>query len=148
MKKQLFFGGVPTAPDVKKLDDTLGVPKEGDVIAWAVLEKIVACARSDYRFTSVVSSWRKKLEREHNVLMIAEPGEGLVAATPDQRIDWAARKVKHGRRSIVRGSAVAATTDAARLSAACVETRAWICDVPARLRLAEQCAARQVRKPV
>jgi len=148
MSKHMFFGGVPTAPDVKRIEDALGVPKEGTTIAWKHLEGIILCARTEYRFSSVVTAWRKKLEREHSVLMIAEAGTGLKAATPDERIDWSARKVKAGRRAIVRGASVALTTDAGRLSAACAETRAWICDVPARLRLAEQCAARPIKKPV
>lgn len=147
-RNNLFFSGIPTAPDVKKIEDSLGTPKEGDIVEWGMIEKIILCTRNTYRFSSVVTAWRKKLEREQNILMIAEPGKGLKAASPDERIDWSARKVRYGRRAIVRGSAVAASTDTARLSSACAETRAWICDVPARLRLAEQCAARPVKKPV
>jgi hypothetical protein len=144
--KALFASGMPTAPDVRRIEEAVGVPAEGDVIAWDLLEEITANDRNSHRFGAVIHAWRRKLEREHNVFLVAEPGKGLKAATPDERIAWAAAKVRTGRRAIVRGSAVAATTDANRLGKDAVAVRSFLVDVPARLRLAEQCAPKTVKR--
>jgi hypothetical protein len=144
--KTLFGSGMPTAPDVRRIEEAVGVPAEGDVIAWSRLEEITSNYRNSHRFGAVIHAWRRKLEREHNVFLVAEAGKGLKAATPDERIAWAAAKVRTGRRAIVRGSAVAATTDAHRLGKDAVAVRSFLVDVPARLRLAEQCAPKTVKR--
>ncbi len=62
-------------------------------------------------------------------------------ATPDARVTWASKKLKHGRRAIMRGSRIAATTDANRLSnGKARELRQFLVDVPMRLRLQESLA--------
>jgi hypothetical protein len=137
-KQKLFLGGVPTAPDIKAIEDAVGLPGEGALVSWEMLEKILNKNRGEHRFKTVVTAWRKKLMRDHNVLMVARGGEGLVAATPDERIDYGSRQQKIGVRHIRRGAVVAALTDGTRLTAPkAKEVRAFLVDVPNRLRLIE-----------
>jgi hypothetical protein len=144
--KAVFASGMPTAPDVRRIEEAVGVPVEGQIVEWSLLAVVTNTIRDSHRFGAVIHAWRRKLEREHNVFLISEPGKGLKVATPDERIAWAAAKVRTGRRAIVRGSAVAATTDANRLGKDSVAVRSFLVDVPARLRLAEQCAPKTVKR--
>ena len=145
-KTNLFFGGVPTAPDVKKLDEAIGLPSEGMLIQYEKLESIIGCGRDASRYATVVHAWRKRLWNEHNLLLIAVEGEGLKVANPAERVETAAKKAKHGKRAIMVASVIALRTEPERLTAPQRETRAWLADVPSRLRLAEQVAPKPVRR--
>lgn len=114
---RLHFGGIPTEIDVRKLVEQFGVPKEGAKITWEELEETLEMDRSVQRFRTVTNAWRKKLFREHGLLVKAiGMGEGLEIATPSQRIDVSSRQFKHGMRRIRRASHIAISTDRGRLS--------------------------------
>lgn len=133
-----FFRGVPTEVDVKRLEETFGIPAEDVLIEYDSIEQALQLQKDSYRFRTVLHAWRSKLEREYNLLMVAVSGQGVKVATPDDRVTWASKKLKQGRRSIVRGSGIAATTDASRLSdSKARELRQFLVDVPMRLRLQE-----------
>ena len=133
-----FFRGVPTEVDVKRLEDAFGIPSEDTLIDYGEIENALQLAKDSSRFETVLRAWRGKLEREYNLLMVSVRGQGIKAATPDTRVTWASKKLKQGRRAIVRGSGIAATTDANRLSdGKARELRQFLVDVPLRLRLQE-----------
>lgn len=108
--------GTPTGPAVDNLEAFFGVPEEGTVIRWEDLEEILGLLRVSPRFRTVVSAWREKLLREHNVFLCAVGnGGGLLVAPPNARVDVAARKVAQGRRFVERGILLAVSTDHNRL---------------------------------
>ena len=110
--------GAPTEPAVNNLMEFFGVPDEGTIISWEDLEAVLSLSRSTSRFRTVVGAWRSKLFREHNVFMSAVgSGGGLVSSPPNTRVDVAARKIEQGRRAVLSGMFLAATTDHARLDA-------------------------------
>jgi hypothetical protein len=112
----VFLGGIPTEPDVKRLEEALGVPEEGAVVSWEALEGVLHDHRRAHRFLTVVNAWRRKLHREHNVVMVAVRGEGLMSAPPDVRLDSGARRIRSGFRSIFRAGTVLEGTDRNRLT--------------------------------
>lgn len=86
-RSKLFFGGVPTAPDVKKLEDRFGIPSASSTVTH---EDIAGCIGSPWksaRYGSVMGSWRKKLMREHNVDTVVVPGVGVKFLTGSERIN-------------------------------------------------------------
>ena len=83
---RLFFGGIPTAPDVKKLEDRFGILKAGTLISHAELSSCIGVPWKSTRYRSVVESWRKKLMREHNIDTGAEPSVGIRILTGPERI--------------------------------------------------------------
>lgn len=90
---KVFFGGLPTAIDVKKLEDRFGVPEEGTLIRHADIEACIGVKWRTPRYTTVLNAWRKKLESPHNLHTAVEPGEGLKILTADEavdvrRVDW------------------------------------------------------------
>lgn len=115
-KTMIFGGGVPTAPDVKKLVDSIGIPKEGDVVAYTQLEKLLRLNRDSFRFRTVLNAWKRKLFAENNVLMTSVPTVGYKAADPSERIVDSKSRVRSGFKKVKMGSVVAGSTDRARLS--------------------------------
>jgi len=132
-----YFRGIPTKIDVDRLDAKFGVPKEGDEITFAACSDALGMPETSHRFRTVVHAWRKKLFRDHNLLSVGT-GEGAFRfADPAERIDFASRKVKSGRRSVGYAVVIAHGTDARRLTADQQKTRAGLLELNAgRLRLA------------
>lgn len=137
MLETKFMRGVPTDLDVRRLEERFGIPEEDVIITWDEIEQELAVPKNSFRFKSVLTAWRKKLEREHNIIMIAVPKQGIKAANPDDRLTYASKKMKSGKKFIVRASTIATLTDEKRLTEAGKKKRLSIADVPNRIRLIE-----------
>lgn len=135
--QKVFFGGLPTDLDVKKLIEVIGIPEESTVISYEKIGDVIGELPRTNRYMAITTAWRKKLFREHNVLMDTRRGEGFYRATPKDRVSVASDKAHMGKRAIIRASTIAGTTEKTKLDE---ETRK-ICDhlsmLPGRLRLAE-----------
>jgi hypothetical protein len=109
--------GVPTAPDVKRLDEALGVPIEGSVILYDRLSEIIQAPKKSNRFRTVLNAWRRKLFREHNIeLDPTGDAQGLIVLPPGGRIGKAVRNHASGRRKQKRAWYLSSMTDRERLS--------------------------------
>lgn len=58
----LFFGGMPTGPDVKKLNDRWPEPKQGDRFSYSEIERTIGISRNEGRFHSITNAWRADLQ--------------------------------------------------------------------------------------
>ena len=116
-KTNLFFGGVPIQPDVDAIMAKWPVAAltEGTSIPEDEIARLINVPWNSHRYNTVVAAWRKRMFRDHNILM-AKGGRTLTILTPDQRIDYAGARQKTGVRAIVRGGVYTETTDRARLS--------------------------------
>ena len=144
---KLFLGGVPTKPDVDKLREAFGVPKEGALISWDDIEKASGLKRRTHRFNTVVASWRRGLDREHNVVMGAEAGKGLICLPPNERVQTSAGKVRSGLRMVGRGARISMATDRSRLSEEGKATADHINRMAASIRLAMATEAKAKELP-
>lgn len=115
-KKNLYFGGVPTDIDLKRLDDAFGVPEIGTIITHEDIENVIMVKWKSHRYATVTTRWRKMLERDHAVLMTAIKGEGYKAANARERVETASNKLGYGKRMIGRAVGIAARTDTRKLS--------------------------------
>lgn len=111
----IFNGGISTEPEVNALIEKFGVPEPNAEIPYSEVEKVIGVDRKKSRWASVTTAWRNRLEREHNVLLEAVPGEGFRAMTPDDRIVYSGKKYKHGIKAITRALVVVQKTDLAQL---------------------------------
>ena len=102
MGNKLFFGGIPTTSDVRKLAAAFGVPAIGDEIAHDEMAATLGIAKTSNRYTGVVSAWRKLLRRDHNIEMGAVMGYGLRALNPDERISASIKGIRQGARKQIR----------------------------------------------
>lgn len=137
-------GGIPTDIDVERIIKEIGIPQPGDVVLYADIDRVLSMDRSNYRWKSVVMAWRKKMDREHNIILKARTNEGFVALDGSGRADFCGRVYKGGLRRITRAAVVATRTDRIGLSAEDVRTLDHIASTGASLRLAAATAARQI----
>ena len=112
----VFSGGIPTAPDVTHLIEDIGIPDEGSVIEYGRVEELINSVRRAFRFKTVTHAWRKRLEREHGVLLVAVPNVGFKAACPTDRLSVSHSYYKQSIRRAMRCSDIAGTTDRKRLN--------------------------------
>lgn len=137
---KLFFGGVPTKPEVDALLEIVKVKAEGQILTKEEIEESMGCDTRSNRGGSIIGSLKRRALRELNVWLCAVPREGYRIADPAERMQSSAGLVAQGRRRIARAAVVAETTDAARLDEEGRKLRDSIRTIPARLRLAELCA--------
>jgi hypothetical protein len=137
--KPVFYG-VTTLPEVQIMTDAYQELREGDEILYAdIAEKICEQVRS-HRYMTIVTSWRKKLFKNQNIILIPDDGKKYIVASPHQRVTVSANKAKIGMRHISRSSIIAATTDRSRLSPEDAKTCDHYRMLPGKLRLAEMTA--------
>lgn len=108
---ELYRKGAPVELDVNRLDEAVGVPPAGTVIPHERIEQVIGISRSEHRYGSVVAAWRRRMLRDHNILLVGRPGVGLLAADGADRVRWASGRAESGRRAIAKAAHVAATTD-------------------------------------
>jgi hypothetical protein len=144
MSKQ-FFGGVPTDIEVKQLSERFGVPVAGQIVTYESITEAIKVDKSTYRWRTVVTAWRKKLEREHNIILKAIDNVGFEALNAAGRVELSARVFKQAVRRTGRAANIAAQTNRAELS----EDQRKVCDhiqnTGAALRLAAAQASRQIK---
>jgi hypothetical protein len=140
-----FFGGLPTEPDVNRIVAETAGMQENQLIPYDLLERAIGEKRNSDRFRSVISALKKRLLRDRNWLLIAERNQGYVIADPSKRVGWSSSEVYASRRKILRASAIASTTDAAKLTEEQRRIRDHIRDIPAKLRLAELTAPKPIK---
>lgn len=109
------FGGIPTDVDVRALHDTFGVPTEGQRIPYEDIAGVIGVEPRSNRWMTVVTAWRKRLIREHNVYLLARDG-ALIGMAPEQRVDLGSGKLRTGVRMFRRAHDVVSGTDRTRLS--------------------------------
>ena len=108
----LFFGGVPTGPDVRRLreafpDDDM---PEGRVISYDEVEEVLGRERGSSRFETVTSIWRRVFERDTGRILHRVRQEGFKVIVDREKVQLAAQKIstagRLSRRAVVVGSAV------------------------------------------
>ena len=117
-KDNLVFGsGVPTAPDVAKLDEQFVDLPEGLIITDEEIEECTGLERTTFRFNTVVGAWRKGLERNRNIILGAVRGQGLKVLDRKERCELGGCKLKTGLRATKRAGNIITKTDKTGLPA-------------------------------
>lgn len=99
----LYLGGIPTAPDVKRLHDEFGVPNPGDEFTHQTIEFILGLKRNSSRYRTVTSAWRKELLTDKNIDLAAVPGEGYRCLDQSERVEANVKIQKQGIRRTGKG---------------------------------------------
>ena len=141
-----FAVGMPTAVDVTRLMEAFGVPSEGTRISYEDIERLLSVTPRQSRFWSVTAAWRRKLEREHNLLIEAVPGEGFDVLTNRGRVGFTARDFKSGLRKVTRAGERAAKTSRVQLSPQEVRVLDYQSQCAAQWRVQAAVEARKLRE--
>ena len=114
MKDNVFFGGVPTEPDVKALRETWpdSAMEAGQVIPYDAVAKVIGSKRESARFRTVTSRWRALVERETGRIVIGvELGVGFKVLDNTQKIDLGHSHLASAVRQSRRAYRLTATVD-------------------------------------
>lgn len=100
--KQLYFGGLPTEPDIKKLREVFpeSEMKPGKAIAYEEVSAIIKVPYGSSRFQAVTNQWRKVVEKETNIIIGTKPGEAFVVLSESEKVGLSGDQLrKAGRRA-------------------------------------------------
>ena len=86
MTQKLYFGGVPTDPEVKRLAEAFGTPDPG-LIPYEQLEAVVDVTRETNRFRTILTRWRRRLLQEQNIYTAAIQGAGIKVLNEPERTE-------------------------------------------------------------
>jgi hypothetical protein len=107
-KTRLFFGGVPTTPDVNRLEEAYGreLLTAGTLIPYVDVTEVINEQPGTSRFKSVTHAWRKKMETDYNIIIDCEiESQAFIVLTEGGKVELSrsklGRAVKAARRSYV-----------------------------------------------
>jgi hypothetical protein len=80
-----FRSGVPTAPDIVRIMDTIGVPVEGMKIPYETIESILGVTSKTHRWKSVTNAWREELLKKYGMTTKCE-GRHYIMQTDSERL--------------------------------------------------------------
>ena len=118
----LYFGGIPTEPDVKKLMEAY--PEEslipGTEIPYSGVDAIIGVEYGNGRWQGVTNAWRKRVESDWSIVIghtLESIGRAFVVLDNDQKFDLGKRQTRSGLKRVKRGYIVTGTlVDRASLS--------------------------------
>lgn len=99
---KMFFGGVPTAMDVRRLNEAFPDLEEGDEISHSDIEALLELDHKSSRYRTVTSAWRRAMLNDHNIEIGAVAGAGFRCLTPGERVSGGIKGVKIGTRKQMR----------------------------------------------
>ena len=102
MVSHIFQGGVPTEPDVKRLDVAFPSPETETEITHDQLEAILNLSRRSSRYRTVLQAWRRKLMRLKNLDTEAIPNRGYKILREYERVNVSAKNFRQGVRKVGR----------------------------------------------
>ena len=137
--------GMPTAPDVKRLHEAIGVPKEGELVTYERIEQAIGESRKNARWRTVVGVWRRQLFNESNILLIAVANKGFLVADEKERVHCASGSMKGGLRKVWRASNIAQTTSDTKLDEEEKRVRLHMIHTAGLLRLTVAAEAKRLR---
>lgn len=101
MAGKLFFGGVPTGPEVDKLLEKFGAPEPG-VISHEQIEGVIGQRRDSSRYHTIVTQWRRRLLKDRNLDTSAELGVGVRILSEPERVDVSAKDLCGASRKAIK----------------------------------------------
>jgi hypothetical protein len=141
-----FSVGMSTAVDVTRLVEHFGSLEVGTLVPYAKVEEVLRVPRAQDRFRTVTNAWRKKLEREQNLILECAPNQGFRVLTNVERVGHSARYFKQGiKRTSIAGRR-AASTSRAGLAVEDVRTLDHVMNTSALFKVQAALEARKLRE--
>ncbi len=118
MEASIYFGGLPTDFEIKKLQETYPPTgmKKGQVILYEEIEDLLSLARQNGRFRTVTNRWRKKVEDEHGIILAPQRAEGFRVCDEGEKLGLATNKLKTAGRMARRSYKIAGRVAVGELS--------------------------------
>jgi len=106
----VFRGGIPLEPDLKELDKRYpaDVFYPGVKIPYADVAEVINCDVRSYRFKTITTAWRKRIERRHGKVIGTLAGQAFIVLDEISKLDLADSKIKTALRCARRSAEVVA----------------------------------------
>jgi hypothetical protein len=112
-----YFGGVPTAPQVRKLMEWAKDSAPGDSLELSAIAELTGEDVRSNRFRTIVDVFRRALLRDRNFVTERIAGMGTIRILLDsERTGFGARGIRQGSRKVHRSVGVIAATPTERLT--------------------------------
>ena len=109
-------GGVPTAPDVRRLLDRYPDLNPGDVVPYDDVAETIRAEHGSCRWRSVTTAWRSHLWHQHHYKLQCQPLDKRFLVLDDNgKVRHVVSELKKTVRIGKRAGQVAATVDATKL---------------------------------
>jgi hypothetical protein len=113
----VFFGGIPTGPDIRLLREMYPDSELGEtVIPYQKVAEILRCDRNSNRFKTITNRWRKLVEVESGKVLGVKKGEGFVVLNDREKLDLSWQKLRTAARCANRSRVVASRVSISNLS--------------------------------
>lgn len=94
MDGKLYFGGMSTDIELKKLMDAYGEAEPGTLITHNQIADLIGAQYGTSRYGTVVSRWRRTMLAKNNIEVAARRREGYVVSTASERVQNASNAFK------------------------------------------------------
>lgn len=118
-KSNVCFGGIPTEPDVNRLMDAFHIPKmsPGDTIPYSKISDVIGQDKGSRRWTSVTNAWRKKIEKDYNIILGCDPPNQAFRILPEGgKVQLSRRKLRSAVSAARRSYIVSGLVDVRQLT--------------------------------
>ena len=117
--EKLYFGGIPTDIDVRALREAFPESglKVGQLIPYAAVEAIVKTPKDSCRFKTITGRWRRLVERDSEIILGAEKGQGFRVLDNSEKLELSCQKLRSGVKSTRRSFHVAGYVERKALTA-------------------------------
>lgn len=109
----IFFGGVPTGPDVKRIIEAWP-PADmapGVVIHFSSIGDLIGINSESSRFRTVTERWRREMEKDHGILLGCPGDKTFVVLDDYGKVDLIKKKVTSAFKSSRRALRVSTHVD-------------------------------------
>jgi hypothetical protein len=103
---QSIVNGLPTRPDVKLLLEAFkGLERDGRIIQHHEVSQVIGVHHSTNRYRSVVTAWRRTLEREEGIYLdgMKAAGQGFVVLAAPEMVRFGCGKLRQATKVVKRG---------------------------------------------
>lgn len=97
-----YFGGVPTALDVRRLEEHFGDLKPEAEITHEEVEQIIGVNRTEHRYRTVTNAWRKHMLTQSNIEIGAVNGIGFRVLSDAERVAGGIKGFQSGTKKQLR----------------------------------------------
>lgn len=116
----LHFGGLPTGPEVRKLETAFPDVKElrGQIIPHGRIEEILGHKRGESRYKTVFDAWRRKVEHETGIVITGRGtnGEGFRVLADGEQVSFSVGQRRAASRRIRRAWTTISAVDVEKLN--------------------------------
>lgn len=110
----LFFGGVPTGPDVEKIRESYPdyQLQPGQIVPYGEIENIIMEKRGASRFKTVTVAWRNDVQlKTGHVIDPDVSAGGFRVLTEEEKLEKAMKHRGKAKKQIIKGAKVLNITD-------------------------------------